>query len=83
MKTLAQRRNLAVSVVCAVGLTLATASAASAATPISGLARLDGSIGHVGKADPFTDGARLDKRDPYTDGARSIQEARDTFTDGA
>uniref|UniRef100_UPI003F49749A hypothetical protein n=1 Tax=Cupriavidus yeoncheonensis TaxID=1462994 RepID=UPI003F49749A len=82
-------------------------SAAFAATPVSGLARPDGNIGHVGKGDPyldgskvgkadpftdgakqgkvdpFTNGARLGNRDPYTDGARSIQEARDAFTDGA
>ena len=107
MKTLAQRRNLATSILCALGLTLAAASGAHAAAPVSGLARLDGSIARVGnvdpyldgaklgkvdpftdgaridKRDPFTDGARIDKRDPYTDGARSIQEARDTFTEGA
>jgi len=81
MKTLAKPRKLAVSVLCAVGLTLAAASAAHAATPVSDLARLDGSIGHVGKADPYLDGARMGKFDPYTDGSKLGKV--DPFTDGA
>ncbi|UIF90051.1 hypothetical protein [Cupriavidus sp. UYPR2.512] len=95
MNTPSQRRNLAVSVLCAVGLTLAAASAAHAAPSVSGFGRMDGAISHVGKVDPFLDGAKLgkvdpftdggkvSKPDPFTDGARSIHEARDPFTDGA
>ncbi len=55
MKTLAQRRNLATSVLCALGLTLAVASGAHAATPVSDLARLDGSTARVGNVDPYLD----------------------------
>ncbi|WP_011301680.1 MULTISPECIES: hypothetical protein [Cupriavidus] len=81
MKTLAQRRNLATSVLCALGLTLAAASGAHAASPVSDLARLDGSIGRVGNVDPYLDGAKLGKVDPYTDGAKLGKV--DPFTDGA
>lgn len=93
MKTLAQRRNLALSLLCAAGLSFA-AVAAHAAEPVSDISRLDGSIGHVGKVDPFLDGARIGRPDPYTDGARqgkadpftdgaSITDRRDSFTEGA
>ncbi len=81
MKTLAQRRNLATSVLCALGLTLAAAAGAHAATPVSDLARLDGSIARIGKVDPYLDGAKLGKVDPYTDGAKLGKV--DPFTDGA
>jgi hypothetical protein len=38
---------------------------------------------HIGKRDPFTDGAHgTRKPDPYTDGANAIGK-RDPFTDGA
>ncbi len=46
MKTLAQPRTLAVSLLCAIGLSMAAASA-HASTPVSDLARLDGSIGRT------------------------------------
>lgn len=93
MKTIAQHRSLALSLLCAIGLSLAGA-AAHAAEPVSDIARLDGSIGHAGKADPFLDGARVGRADPYTDGARlgkmdpftdgaRITDRRDTFTEGA
>ncbi|KWR87622.1 hypothetical protein [Cupriavidus sp. IDO] len=90
MKTLAQRRNLAVSVLCAIGLSLTAASVAHASEAVSDLSRLDGSIGKVdpyldgakvGKFDPYTDGAKLGKVDPFTDGANLGK--RDPFTDGA
>ncbi len=94
MKTLAQTRCTALTLLCAAGLALGGIASAHAAAPVSDLARLDGSIGHVGKADPFldgakigkpdpfTDGARIDKRDPFTDGA-NVVDKRDAFTDGA
>ncbi|BDB26200.1 hypothetical protein Tamer19_26010 [Cupriavidus sp. TA19] len=96
MKTLAQRRSLALSLLCAAGLSFA-AVAAHASEPVSDIARLDGGIAHVGKVDPFLDGAhgfRDGRRDPYTDGARqgkadpftdgaSITDRRDSFTEGA
>ncbi|QOT79773.1 hypothetical protein [Cupriavidus basilensis] len=92
MKTLAQPRTLAVSLLCAIGLSMAAASA-HASTPVSDLARLDGSIGRTvdaftdgarnGPRDPFTDGARSGPRDPYTDGARGVNEPRSSFSDGA
>ncbi|WP_042880682.1 hypothetical protein [Cupriavidus necator] len=93
MKTLAQRRSLLLSLLCAAGLSFAAATA-HASEPVSDIARLDGSIGHVGKADPFLDGARVGKADPFTDGAKigkfdpftdgaSITDRRDAFTDGA
>lgn len=91
MKTLAQPRTLAVSLLCAIGLSMAAASA-HAGTPVSDLARLDGSIGRTvdaftdgarnGPRDPFTDGARSGPRDPYTDGARGVNEPRSSFSDG-
>ncbi|WP_427307546.1 hypothetical protein [Cupriavidus sp. H39] len=92
MKTMIQRRTLALSVLCAAGLSLAVA--AHAAEPVSDLARLDGSSAHVGKADPYLDGARIGRADPYTDGARvgkpdpftdgaNVSERRNAFTDGA
>jgi CDGSH-type Zn-finger protein len=38
---------------------------------------------HIGKRDPYTDGAHgIRQRDPYTDGAHGIRE-RDPYTDGA
>lgn len=85
MKALTKQRYFATSVLCALGLTLAAASGAYAAESASGLARLDGSIGHAGKFDPFTDGARgvHDPRSPFTDGAHSVNAPRDVFTDGA
>jgi len=76
--TLAQPRTLAATLLCAIGLSLAAASA-HASTPVSDLSRLDGSIGR--KVDSFTDGARSGPRDPFTDGARTA--LRDAFTDGA
>ncbi|MBP0621037.1 hypothetical protein [Cupriavidus consociatus] len=93
MKTLAQRRNLALSLLCAAGLSIA-AAAAHASEPLSDIARLDGGIAHVGKADPFLDGARIGRADPFTDGARqgkvdpftdgaAITDRRDSFTEGA
>lgn len=92
MKTITQHRSLALSLLCAVGLSFAAAAHASA--PASDIARLDGSIAHVGKADPFLDGARVGKFDPYTDGARvgkpdpytdgaNVTGRRDAFTEGA
>jgi hypothetical protein len=81
MKTLAQRRNLAVSVLCAIGLSLTAASVAHASEPVSDLSRLDGSIGRIGKVDPYLDGAKVGKFDPYTDGAKLGKV--DPFTDGA
>lgn len=81
MKTLAQRRSLLLSLLCAAGLSFAAATA-HASEPVSDLARLDGSIGHVGKADPYTDGAKMGKVDPFTDGA-STTDRRNAFTDGA
>ncbi|CAJ94971.1 hypothetical protein CMPELA_19805 [Cupriavidus necator] len=81
MKTIAQRRSLALSLLCAVSLSFA-AAAAHASEPVSDIARLDGSIAHAGKADPFLGGARLGKADPFTDGARTT-DRRDAFTDGA
>ncbi|MGH8785709.1 MAG: hypothetical protein ACREYA_11580 [Cupriavidus necator] len=81
MKTIAQRRSLALSLLCAASLSFA-AAAAHASEPVSDIARLDGSIAHVGKADPFLDGARLGKADPFTDGAKTT-DRRDAFTDGA
>ncbi|SCV02362.1 conserved exported hypothetical protein [Cupriavidus necator] len=81
MKTIAQRRSLALSLLCAVSLSFA-AAAAHASEPVSDIARLDGSIAHAGKADPFLDGARLGKADPFTDGAKTT-DRRDAFTDGA
>ncbi|WP_432261632.1 hypothetical protein [Cupriavidus sp. TMH.W2] len=95
MKTITQRRSLALSLLCAVGLSFAAAAHASEpVSAISGNARLDGSIAHAGKADPFLDGARVGKPDPYTDGARvgkpdpftdgaNVTDRRDAFTDGA
>ncbi|WP_420998112.1 hypothetical protein ACKI2N_033885 [Cupriavidus sp. 30B13] len=80
MKTLAQPRTLATTLLCAIGLSLAAASA-HASTPVSDLARLDGSIGR--KVDAFTDGARTTQRDAFTDGARSVSEPRSSFSDGA
>ncbi|MCY1204564.1 hypothetical protein D3C81_1803080 [compost metagenome] len=80
MKTLAQPRSLALSLLCAAGLSFA-AVAAHASEPVSDIARLDGSIAHAGKADPFLDGARIGRADPYTDGAK--QGKADPFTDGA
>ncbi|MEM5430934.1 hypothetical protein [Cupriavidus oxalaticus] len=93
MKTLAQRRNLALSLLCAAGLSFA-AAAAHASKPVSDIARLDGSSAHVGKADPFLDGARIGRADPFTDGAKqgkvdpftdgaAITDRRDSFTEGA
>ncbi|MFJ4293699.1 hypothetical protein ACIP1U_28620 [Cupriavidus sp. NPDC089707] len=93
MKTLAQRRSLALSLLCAAGLSFA-AVAAHASEPVSDIARLDGSIAHVGKVDPFLDGARIGRADPYTDGAKqgkvdpftdgaAITDRRDSFTEGA
>ncbi|CAN7685012.1 hypothetical protein D9M68_83480 [compost metagenome] len=93
MKTITQRRSLALSLLCAVSLSFA-AAAAHASEPVSDIARLDGSIAHVGKADPFLDGARIGQPDPYTDGARvgkpdpftdgaNVTDRRDAFTDGA
>ncbi|MDK3025775.1 hypothetical protein QO239_24560 [Cupriavidus taiwanensis] len=79
MKTLIQRRTLALSLLCAAGLSFA--AAAHASEPVSDLARLDGSSAHVGKPDPFLDGARIGQPDPYTDGARTGKP--DPFTDGA
>lgn len=81
MNTLAQRRSLATSVLCALGLTLAAAAGAHAAEPVSDLARLDGGIARVGNVDPYLDGANNGKRDPYTDGAKLGKV--DPFTDGA
>ncbi|WP_454743083.1 hypothetical protein [Cupriavidus necator] len=81
MKTPAQRRSLMLSLLCAAGLSFAAATA-HASEPVSDTARLDGSIGHVGKADPFLDGARVGKADPFSDGA-STTDRRDAFTDGA
>ncbi|AQV96327.1 hypothetical protein BJN34_20870 [Cupriavidus necator] len=92
MKTITQRRSLALSLLCAVGLSFA--AAAHAAEPVSDIARLDGSIAHVGKADPFLDGAKIGRADPYTDGARvgkpdpftdgaNVTDRRDAFTEGA
>ncbi|TDF61871.1 hypothetical protein [Cupriavidus sp. L7L] len=97
MKTLAQPRNLALSLLCAAGLSFA-AAAAHASEPVSDIARLDGGIAHAskadpfldgaryafrnGRADPFTDGARQGKVDPFTDGA-AITDRRDSFTEGA
>jgi hypothetical protein len=80
MKTITQRRSLALSLLCAVGLSFAAATA-HAAEPVSDLARLDGGSAHVGKVDPFLDGARIGKPDPFTDGARIGKP--DPFTDGA
>ncbi|MGO4332042.1 hypothetical protein AB4Z48_33060 [Cupriavidus sp. 2TAF22] len=92
MKTLAQPRTLAATLLCAIGLSLAAASA-HASTPVSDLARLDGSIGRQidaftdgarqGPRDPFTDGALTGQRDAFTDGARSVSDARSSFSDGA
>ncbi|MGO4812288.1 hypothetical protein AB4156_22265 [Cupriavidus sp. 2MCAB6] len=78
MKTLTQPRTLAVTLLCAIGLSMAAASA-HANSPVSDLARLDGSIGRT--VDAFTDGARTGPRDPFTDGAHNGR--RDPFTDGA
>ena len=84
MKTLSQLQGTAAAVLCTLGLTLA-ASAAHAAQPVSDLARLDGSIGHIGARDPYSDGARgiNDHRSPYSDGARSVTEPRSPYSDGA
>lgn len=82
MKTSALSRSTALSLLCAAGLALGGIASAHAAKPVSDLARLDGSIGYVGKADPFTDGARVGKPDPFTDGA-NVVDKRDPFTDGA
>lgn len=94
MKTLAQPRFLAMSLLCAAGFALAgTAQASQLST---GQLRLDGSTARVGAVDPYTDGAgkgaprdpyadgarALDSRNPFVDGAR-VDEARDRFTDGA
>jgi len=75
---------LAVSVLAAIGLSLAAATGAHARTLDSGIVRLGGSAAHVtDKRDMFTDGARItDKRDPFTDGAR-VTDKRDPFLDGA
>ncbi|MDF3834900.1 hypothetical protein P3W85_18330 [Cupriavidus basilensis] len=92
MKTLAQPRTLAATLLCAIGLSMAAASA-HAATPVSDLARLDGSIGRTvdaftdgarnGPRDPYTDGARIGQRDVFSDGARGVNEPRSSFSDGA
>ncbi|NUO87323.1 MAG: hypothetical protein HOQ33_02465 [Cupriavidus sp.] len=80
MKTLIPRRTLALSLLCAAGLSFAAGAHASGPLA-SDLARLDGSSAHAGKADPFLDGARIGRPDPYTDGARVAKP--DPFTDGA
>lgn len=73
MKTLAQSRRLVFALLCASGL-------AVSALPAHALALdADGSVAHVGKADPYTDGA-VKTADPYTDGAFG---KRDTFSEGA
>lgn len=91
MKTLAQPRLLALSLLCAAGLTVAAASAH--ASPLASAVH-DGAA-RVGKIDPYTDGA-FGKRDPYTDGAfgprspytdgaraEHVRDARDGFSQGA
>lgn len=70
----------------------ALAAASALATSVSHAADLhvggksadpQGYTYHLGKRDPYTDGARVgDKRDPYADGAR-VGDKRDPFTDGA
>lgn len=84
MTTLSKFQGVAATILCTIGLTLG-ASAAQAAQPATDLARLDGSIGRVGKTDPFTDGARgvNEPRSPYSDGARSVTEPRSPYSDGA
>ncbi|KAI3592158.1 hypothetical protein ACIPID_13995 [Cupriavidus sp. CER94] len=75
-------KTLALSLLCAIGLS-AGATAAQAAQPLSDLARLDGSIGR--KIDPYLDGARgvTEKRDVYSEGARSVTDKRDVYSEGA
>jgi len=80
MKTPAQTRSIAISLLCAIGLSMA-ASAAHAASPVSDLARLDGSIGHLGVRDPYSEGARIGNRDPFVEGARIGN--RDPYSEGA
>ena len=69
--------------------TLVGASALAVAQPPQGLqdrgvpADRYGYEMHIGKRDPYTDGAHgIRQRDPYTDGAHGIRE-RDPYTDGA
>lgn len=94
MKTLAHSRRLSLALLCAAGLSL-TAGAVHASQLDSDLLRLTGSAAHVGKVDPYTDGA-FGKRDPYTDGAfgprspytdgargEHVSDARDRFSQGA
>ncbi|MGT2489941.1 hypothetical protein ACU4GD_03905 [Cupriavidus basilensis] len=91
MKTLTQPRTLAVTLLCAIGLSMAAASA-HANSPVSDLARLDGSIGRT--VDAFTDGRLAPVRAirspmaPTTAvGTRSRMVPhngpRDPYTDGA
>jgi len=77
-------RNLAASLLCALGLTLTAASTTQAYEVVSNASGLAVSISHGGKIDPFLDGASvIDKRDPYTDGALTIRDDRDPFTESA
>jgi len=69
--------------------TLLGASALAVAQPQQGLqdrgvpADRYGYEMHIGKRDPFTDGAHgIRQRDVYTDGANGIRQ-RDVYTDGA
>lgn len=91
MKTLAQPRLLALSLLCAAGFAVAatTAHASSLERGIDAAAARVGKVdpytdGAFGKRDPYTDGA-FSPRNPYTDGARSehVRDARDSFAQGA
>jgi hypothetical protein len=95
MKTLAQSRRFALSLLCAAGLA-AAGSLAHASELHDGKLRLDGSAARVGAVDPYTDGAAaVGPRDVYTDGARTLSKGypqangshvadrRDAFSQGA
>ncbi|CAG9185189.1 hypothetical protein [Cupriavidus pampae] len=83
MKNLSKLQGTAAAVLVTLGLTMG--AAANAAQPLTDIARLDGSIGHVGARDPYTDGARgvNEPRSTFTDGARSVNEPRSPYSDGA
>src|SRR5438445_1396636 len=85
MKT--QPRILALAALCAIGLSVATATVQAAdLAPRQVDPYTDG--GRLGKPDPYTDGAKSGKFDAYTDGAKQstrsdlVNAKRDPYTDG-
>lgn len=57
--------------------------ALASVTLLAGAVTAHASAVPSGQVRPYTAASKIGTFDPYTDGAKSVQEARDVYTDGA